>query len=140
MEEKKDELYQLSELTSVNDLSTVEITKELIMSPQFAQKYEYLLSLESYITAVKAAVNEGLKSLAKDNYFETGESSITSGKYRYTYVPESTRESFNVKALKADDPEMYKKYVNVSPVKETFRVTKIEKKKDGENAVKPEGE
>lgn len=139
MEEKKDNIYQL-QLASVNDLSTIEVTKELVMSPQFAKEYEYLLSLENYITAVKAAVNEGLKTIAKDNYFETGESSVASGDYRYIYVPETTRESFNVKALKADDPELYKKYVNVSPVKETFRVMKVKKKEEGEDVAKSEGE
>lgn len=119
------------QLALVNELSGVVITKDLVASDDFSKKYEYLLALIKYLDEVKSSVDDGLKTIAKDNYFTTGEPSIVSTGFRYTYIPETTRETFDSKALKADNPSIYKEYVKVSHVKETFRVIKLEKKETG---------
>ena len=39
-----------------------------------------------------------------------------------TYVAETYRESFDSKTLKAEDEELYNKYVQISPVKSSVRI------------------
>jgi regulator of replication initiation timing len=39
-----------------------------------------------------------------------------------SYVSETYRETFDSKALKADDEEMYNKYIKLSPVKSSIRI------------------
>ncbi len=127
MENSNEQLAAVNELAEA--LSTMP-PKELITSERFAQRYDLLLDLEKYIASIKEEVNSQIKEVVKENYYSTGESSICSGENRYTYVPETIRESFNSKGLKEDDPDLYKKYVKISPVKESFRVTKIKKKSE----------
>lgn len=125
--ENKDNLNQL---VAVNELAASAPSKELIESEDFSKKYDALIALEKYIASVKEYVNNGIKEVVKENYYDTGESSISSEGNRYTYIPETVRESLDTKTLKIEEPETYKKYVKISPVKETFRVTKIKKKED----------
>lgn len=39
-----------------------------------------------------------------------------------SYVSETYRETFDSKALKAEDEEMYNKYIKLSPVKSSIRI------------------
>ena len=39
-----------------------------------------------------------------------------------TYVAETTRESFDSKAFRKDNPDMYDEYVRMSPVKSSIRI------------------
>jgi hypothetical protein len=39
-----------------------------------------------------------------------------------TRVPETTRETFDSKRLKKDNPDLYDEYINISPVKSSIRV------------------
>lgn len=122
MEESKNALAIIGQLVGV------EITKELISSPEFAEMYEVLANTLAYCENLKKTVDAGIKAKAEENYMATGEQSIVSSGYRYTYIPETVRETLNTKAFKADHPDMYKEYVKVSSVSPTLRVTKIEKK------------
>ena len=49
---------------------------------------------------------------------------MTTAGCRYTYVPVGTRETFDSKALKAEDPATYCKYVKVAQVSDSIRITK----------------
>ncbi len=122
MEESKNALAIIGQLVGV------EITKELISSPEFAEMYEVLANTLAYCENLKKTVDAGIKAKAEENYMATGEQSIVSFGYRYTYIPETVRETLNTKAFKTDHPDMYKEYVKVSSVSPTLRVTKIEKK------------
>lgn len=115
------------QLALVNTLEGVVVTKELVASADFSQKYEYLLGLISYLDSIKKAVDSGVKEIVKDNYFETGESSVVSEGFRFTYVPATTREGVDTKKLKTENPELYKQYVKISNVNESFRVTALKK-------------
>lgn len=46
-----------------------------------------------------------------------------SGRVLITRVAATTRESLDSKSLKADNPELYAKYVKTSPVKESLKIT-----------------
>lgn len=39
-----------------------------------------------------------------------------------TRVPETTRETFDSKRLKIDNPDLYDEYINISPVKSSIRI------------------
>lgn len=133
MEDKDKQLKAVVELTTALEATPL---KELVASASFAEQYNALLSLAEYFSSVKSAVNEEIKEIAKSNYYATGESSIVSSDNRFTYVPPTIRETLDSKTLKEENPELYKKYVKVSPVKENFRVTKV--KKAGEKPKIPE--
>ena len=47
---------------------------------------------------------------------------IDSDELTVTYVAPTYRESFDAKALKADDEELYNKYTKISPVKASIKV------------------
>ena len=115
-------------LATIGQLAGTEITAEVVSTPEFAEKYEMLRNTKEWIDNLDKTLTAGIKAVAEKNYEETGEQSIASPGYRYTYIPETTRESFNARALKADHPDLYKEYVKVSSVSPTLRVTKIGKK------------
>lgn len=115
-------------LAIISQLAGIEITPEVVSSPEFAEMYEVFRNTKEWLDNLDKNFTAGIKAVAEKNYMETGEQSIVSPGYRYTYIPETVRESLNTKAFKADHPDMYKEYVKVSSVSPTLRVTKIEKK------------
>lgn len=123
-------LLDNDKLALINKVINAPITKEVVSSDDFSMVWNYLTSFKEYIDSAIDTAKEEVKNVVKDNYFATGESSIVNNGYRYTYIPETSRETFNSKALKEDDPELYKKYVKVSSVKETFKATPIKKKEE----------
>ncbi len=118
------------QLEQVNQLVEVPITTSLIASEDFAQKYNYIISLTKYLEDLKKGIDTRIKEITKVHYYDTGENSIVNKEYRYTYVPESTKETFDSKKFKVDNPDLYKQYVRVSNVSESLRTTKIKPKAD----------
>lgn len=113
------------QLAQVNQLAEVPITTELVSSPDFAKKYEYLVALTNYLGDLKKNIDNEIKDLAKSQYLETGENSITNNGFKYTYVPESTRETFNSKQFKVDHADLYKEYVRVSNVSDSLKTFRV---------------
>lgn len=113
------------QLVLVNQLVTTPITKEVVTSADFTQKYEYLVALTKYLEDVKKNVDDVIKDLAKMQYYETGENSIINGGFKYTYVPETTRETFNTKEFKAANPEIYKQYIKISNVSDSLKTFRL---------------
>lgn len=111
-------------LDSINQLATVQLTNELVASEDFVNNYTNLIAASKYLEDLKKNIDNSIKELVKEQYFETGEASIESNGYKYTYIPETVRESLDSKALKAADPELYKQYVKVSNVSDSLRITK----------------
>lgn len=118
------------QLEQVNQLVEVPITTSLIASEDFAQKYNYIISLTKYLEDLKKDIDTRIKEITKVHYYDTGENSIVNKEYRYTYIPESTKETFDSKKFKVDNPDLYKQYVRVSNVSESLRTTKIKPKAD----------
>ena len=114
-----------------NDLSAVVITAETLADPKFSKAYAQLLNLKAVIEAVDEKVRADIKTIAKDNFYATGESSIKVDDYMFTYCSESTRENFDKKAFKAEyGDEVYNKFVKISNVKDSIKVSKIKPKED----------
>ncbi|MBO7735547.1 MAG: hypothetical protein J6S67_23480 [Methanobrevibacter sp.] len=116
------------QLALVNKLTGLSITEETMSTPEFVEQYNYLMSLTRYLEDVKRNVDEAIKQVVKEHYFETGENSMATPEYRYTYVPATTRETFNTKTFKSDHPETYREYVKVSDVADSIRLTKLKSK------------
>lgn len=129
-------MEQNNQLELINQLASAKITTEVVSSEEFAQKYETLTSLTKYLADLKKTVDANIKEVIKERYYETGENSLASSSVKYTYIPSTTRETFNSKAFKADNPEVYKKYVKVSPVSDslkTFKIKNVNSEEEGES-------
>ncbi len=116
-----------TQMNSIVSLSETEISKEILASEDFTDSYSNLVALTKYLEDLKKNIDNSIKDCLKDQYFESGEASMEANGMRYTYVPETSRETFNTKDFKAENPELYKKYVKVSPVSESLRTTRINK-------------
>jgi len=121
-----------NQIALVEQLSNVPVTKETVASPEFSKKYQCLTSLIKLLEQTKQEVDAKIKELMKEAYFESGEGSLVSEEQTYTYVPATTRESFDSKRFKTENPELYRKYVYISSVKESLRVTENKKKENSE--------
>ena len=114
-------------LDSINKLLDVKISNELVTSEEFVNGYTNLIAVSKYLEDLKKNLDASIKEFLKEQYFETGDASVESNGYKYTYIPETVRETLDTKTLKANDPELYKKYVKVSNVADSMRVTKKDK-------------
>lgn len=103
-------------------LEEIALTPELLATPEFAVQYQQLVEATKRIAEIKANVDNAIKGVVRDRFMETGDPTVLADGYRYTYVPETTSERFDTRALKAADPETYKQYVKVTHVNDSIRV------------------
>lgn len=66
---------------------------------------------------------EACKAEVLGKMAENGEKSFDTGSVLITYVAPSKRESFDSKAFKADNADLYGKYIKTSETKESLKVT-----------------
>jgi hypothetical protein len=66
---------------------------------------------------------EACKAEVLGKMAENGEKSFDTGAVLITYVAPSKRESFDSKAFKADNAELYGKYIKTSETKESLKIT-----------------
>lgn len=116
-----------AQVNSIVNLSDLTVNKDLLVSEDFNNGYLNLISLTKYLEDLKKNIDNSIKECLKEQYFESGEASIESDDVRYTYVPETSRETFNTKDFKSENPDLYKKYVKVSAVSESLRTTRLNK-------------
>lgn len=105
------------------ELEGVTLTPELLATPQFVAQYQQLVETAKRIAELKANVDSAIKDVVRERFLETGDATVISDGYRYTYVPETTAERFDSKALKAEDPIQYKRYVKVTHVSDSIRIS-----------------
>ena len=72
------------------------------------------------MTAQRDELKEKILGLMRDNNCDKVE---LDGRVLITRVAATTRESLDSKSLKADNPELYAKYLKTSPVKESLKIT-----------------
>jgi regulator of replication initiation timing len=72
------------------------------------------------ITAQRDELKEKMLEVMRENNCDKVD---IDGKVLITRVAATTRESLDSKSLKADNPELYAKYVKTSPVKESLKIT-----------------
>lgn len=111
-----------------NALANIEVTTELIESPDFADNYALLLAYIEQANNLKDAINAKIKEALEQAYMTSGVQTVKNGKYSYTYKPATTRESVDTKRLKTEMPDVYKNFVKISDVKSSVTATLIKDK------------
>lgn len=102
----------------------------VIESDEFAEFLTVLTTYKDNIAAFFDAFQSKMKEVLRKQYLETGNATVSSVGFKHTYVPGTTRTSFDSKALKEADPDTYNKYVKISPVAESIKTTAIKKKEE----------
>lgn len=90
----------------------------LVLKEDISEHIAYLETIAKQVKEAQEEIKNGiLKEMEEKNIIklETNELIIT-------YVAETYRESFDSKTLKAEDEELYNKYVKISPVKSSVRI------------------
>ena len=90
----------------------------LVLKEDISKHIAYLETIAKQVKEAQEEIKTGiLKEMEEKNIIklETNELIIT-------YVAETYRESFDSKTLKAENEELYNKYVTISPVKSSVRI------------------
>ena len=130
MEELERGFLTNEQLDSLQTLETRSLTPEIIATQDFSQQYERLSILIKQLDDIKKRVDSEIKEIVQEHFLLTGNQSLVTDGYKYTYIPESIRESVDIKKLKQENPELYKKYVKISNVSGSMRATKLAPEKE----------
>ena len=109
-------------------LSNKDLTPEQIQSPEFIDAWELLNNTSDVVKTVMDTCKGRIKEVVKEHFLETGESTIKTDKFNYTYKTQSTRSSFDSNSFKVDYPDLYPKYIKVSEVSDSVTVSKVKEK------------
>ena len=90
----------------------------LILNPEVSKQ---IAEFEKYAKVIKEA-EDNLKALILAEMEKNNIVKLETSELAITYVAETYRESFDSKALKADDESIYNKYIKISPVKSSIRI------------------
>lgn len=108
---------------SLVDFVGKDIDLEVIQSEGFVNQYSSIKEAIQYLTELKNNIDETVKECVKNNFYITGSPSIKTDSCSFTYIPETTRETFDSKRFRSECPDLYKQYVKISNVDESIRVT-----------------
>lgn len=95
-----------------------------ILDPAVADR---VAEFERNMKAIKAAEDELKESILKEME-DKGILSIKTEQMTVSYVGGSDREQFDSKKLRADDPDLFDRYVRMVPVKSSIRIKLKEEK------------
>ena len=90
---------------------------------QFAKAEARLAELEPYVTEYNE-LKEKLKQYFVPAFEQTGTSRYSGTLYNISYVEASTRTGLDTARLKAELPDVYEKYLKVTNVSSTIKITK----------------
>ena len=90
----------------------------LILNPEVSKQ---IAAFEMQAKLIKEA-EDNLKALILAEMEKNGVVKLETSEIAITYVAETYRESFDSKALKADDESTYNKYIKISPIKSSIRI------------------
>ena len=99
------------------------LSKEQTLPAEVTTLADAIADMELQIktmTAQRDELKEKILGLMRDNNCDKVE---LDGRVLITRVAATTRESLDSKSLKADNPELYAKYLKTSPVKESLKIT-----------------
>ena len=124
----KNEIITFSE----NNIAQIEKLEEfletmdysLVSSEEFTSAYSKLVEHKKEAEALQKAIDSKLKELLGAEYEATGKQSIEGDECKITYIPGSMRETFNSTKFKAEHPDLYEQYLEVSVTSPSLRTTK----------------
>lgn len=94
------------------------ITQNGVLAPE---TQAIIIELETQAKAIKETQDKLKEAILKEME-EKQIIKLESDELLITYVAPSYRESLDSKQLKADDEELYNKYIKISPVKSSIRL------------------
>lgn len=118
-------------LDNLNELTDINITKELLVSPQFSAQYSQLLDMSSKIDGALKALKSKILDCLCNVYIEEGEPTVSSDDFIFTYVSATSAVTVDSAKLKKDFPDIYKQCLKTSAKSASLRITAI-KKEDAE--------
>lgn len=89
-----------------------------VLNPEMSDK---IAEFERKMKEIKAA-EDVLKQTILEEMEEKGILSVKTDKMSISYVASFDKESFDSKKLRADDPDLYDKYVRLTAVKPSIRI------------------
>ncbi len=109
-------------------LSNKNLTLEQIKSREYIEAREILDNTIKALKAVDDVSKNSIKEVVKAHFLGTGENTVKTKKFNYTYKTTSTRTSFDTDSFKVDYPDLYPKYVKVSMVSDSVTIAKVKEK------------
>lgn len=100
------------------DLITVN-NNEIQLGEQAIALMKQYVELKAQADKIEKDFKSALKAAMASNNIKSCENEY----FKATYVPPSTRETFDSKKFKVDCPEIYEDYVKVSNVTDSVRMT-----------------
>ncbi len=119
---EKNELLVLGD--TVNTLSTVEVTRELIESGKLTPAYEQLKAAIDELSNLKKVLDGKIRDTITPLYENDGTTTLTDDVYNYTLVAATTSLTVDTAKLKKEFPDVYKQCVKTSQRAASLRVTK----------------
>lgn len=121
------ELIEVERVADVDLLIQADINDEPFEYKSFFPDYIVQNETTLYVLGKKikelTEQYEACKAEVLGKMAENGEKSFDTGAVLITYVAPSKRESFDSKAFKADNADLYGKYIKTSETKESLKVT-----------------
>jgi len=115
---------------SLAEVDVEQCTLDVLSSVEFGSKYAKLLDAIDKLTELKNKVNSKAKELLKEQYLASGETKVENELFNMTYIAEGFRESFDVAKFKREHPELFEKYIKISKVNDSIRITKKKVKEE----------
>lgn len=121
------ELIEVERVADVDKLIRADINDEPFEYRPFFPDYIVQNETTLYVLGRKikelTEQYEACKAEVLGKMAENGEKSFDTGAVLITYVAPSKRESFDSKAFKADNADLYGKYIKTSETKESLKIT-----------------
>ena len=121
------ELIEVERVADVDLLIQADINDEPFEYKSFFPDYIVQNETTLYVLGKKikelTEQYEACKAEVLGKMAENGEKSFDTGSVLITYVAPSKRESFDSKAFKADNADLYGKYIKTSETKESLKIT-----------------
>ena len=114
-------------------LQNVEVTRELLQTNDFSEKYLALKKTIDQLKEIKEAVDAKISAVIVPLNLEDGTTTISSDKLNFTYCAPTTSVSVDGTKLKKEFPDVYKQCVKTSQRKGSLRVTERESNSGEEN-------
>lgn len=121
------ELIEVERVADVDLLIQADINDEPFEYKSFFP--DYIMQNETTLYVLGRKIKElteqyeACKAEVLGKMAENGEKSFDTGAVLITYVAPSKRESFDSKAFKADNADLYSKYIKTSETKESLKIT-----------------
>ena len=120
-------------LTFLKKLNDTPLTEEMIRSEEFCNTYSLLEDLANSVTSVQKKVKDGILPILRENFIGSGETSIRTKDYLFTYKPSYQKNTFNMDLFKSAHPELAAElqspsYYKISVAKDSITITPNKKK------------